>query len=244
MILICPACSTRYEVARLALPDSGREMVCNACGHAWLHLPQAGAAHPAPAPQTEDAQAGQDAPARMSEPPASAIPTAPRLTSVAAAIPPEVLAFLREEAARRTALQAAAPEVVPEAAPEAPSPALVAAAGASARTGDAPVSLSNSTTVGAPDDSAVAAPGGLGQPAGVLWRAATPEPAAPTEASGAGRGVMVLALALTLAGALYLAAPTLARMLPALGPALGGYQSAVQALGDWALGDWALARRP
>ncbi|MFZ9686008.1 MAG: zinc-ribbon domain-containing protein, partial [Gemmobacter sp.] len=39
MLIVCPNCAARYEVAALALPAQGREVECTACGHVWLHLP-------------------------------------------------------------------------------------------------------------------------------------------------------------------------------------------------------------
>ncbi|MGA1268282.1 MAG: zinc-ribbon domain-containing protein [Gemmobacter sp.] len=39
MLIVCPNCAARYEVAALALPAQGREAECTACGHVWLHLP-------------------------------------------------------------------------------------------------------------------------------------------------------------------------------------------------------------
>lgn len=39
MRLICPNCSAEYEVDDGAIPDSGRDVQCSNCGHAWFQLP-------------------------------------------------------------------------------------------------------------------------------------------------------------------------------------------------------------
>lgn len=36
MRLICPNCDAEYEVAASAIPDSGRDVQCSNCGHAWF----------------------------------------------------------------------------------------------------------------------------------------------------------------------------------------------------------------
>ena len=39
MRLICPNCDAEYEVDDAAVPDTGRDVQCSACGHAWFQLP-------------------------------------------------------------------------------------------------------------------------------------------------------------------------------------------------------------
>ncbi|KFI24925.1 zinc-ribbon domain-containing protein [Paenirhodobacter enshiensis] len=64
MRLICPKCSAQYEVDDAAIPDSGREVQCSACGDIWF---QPGAAlTPAPLPlgQPAGTESGDDPVAR------------------------------------------------------------------------------------------------------------------------------------------------------------------------------------
>lgn len=39
MRLICPNCDAQYEVDTAAIPDSGRDVQCSNCGHAWFQMP-------------------------------------------------------------------------------------------------------------------------------------------------------------------------------------------------------------
>lgn len=39
MRLICPNCDAEYEVDNAAIPDTGRDVQCSSCGHAWFQLP-------------------------------------------------------------------------------------------------------------------------------------------------------------------------------------------------------------
>jgi predicted Zn finger-like uncharacterized protein len=36
MRLVCPSCDAEYEIARTAIPRSGREVECSNCGHSWF----------------------------------------------------------------------------------------------------------------------------------------------------------------------------------------------------------------
>ena len=40
MELICPACEARYQLPPGAVPDEGRQVSCQNCGHSWLGLPE------------------------------------------------------------------------------------------------------------------------------------------------------------------------------------------------------------
>jgi predicted Zn finger-like uncharacterized protein len=61
MRLVCPNCEAKYEVPEDAIPETGRDVQCANCGHAWYQMRQrTGAAEPAvaaavvapPAPET------------------------------------------------------------------------------------------------------------------------------------------------------------------------------------------------
>lgn len=39
MQLACPNCDARYEVPEDAIPETGRDVQCSNCGHAWFQLP-------------------------------------------------------------------------------------------------------------------------------------------------------------------------------------------------------------
>ncbi|KAF0187024.1 MAG: hypothetical protein FD163_299 [Hyphomonadaceae bacterium] len=39
MLLNCPACSAKYQIAKTAIPEAGRNVRCAACGHFWYQLP-------------------------------------------------------------------------------------------------------------------------------------------------------------------------------------------------------------
>jgi predicted Zn finger-like uncharacterized protein len=125
MRLVCPNCDAEYEVDASAIPDTGRDVQCSNCGHAWFQL----------SPRLEDELAAEKAlfdppePAAPEPAAAFAAPREPELTEAAAptpkpddgyeeeeeATPPVVaapaartldeslLAVLREEAERETA---------------------------------------------------------------------------------------------------------------------------------------------
>jgi predicted Zn finger-like uncharacterized protein len=38
MRLVCPNCDAKYEVPDDAIPESGRDVQCSSCGHAWFQL--------------------------------------------------------------------------------------------------------------------------------------------------------------------------------------------------------------
>ena len=51
MILTCPSCGTQYVVKDGAIPPSGRQVRCKACGHSWREVPETAAADPAESPE-------------------------------------------------------------------------------------------------------------------------------------------------------------------------------------------------
>ena len=60
MRLVCPNCEAKYEVPDDAIPDTGRDVQCANCGHAWFQMraratPSAPVAAEGPAPMPEPA---------------------------------------------------------------------------------------------------------------------------------------------------------------------------------------------
>lgn len=64
MRLICPKCSAQYEVDDAAIPDSGREVQCSACGDIWFQPGAALAPAPLPLGQPAGTESGDDPVAR------------------------------------------------------------------------------------------------------------------------------------------------------------------------------------
>lgn len=54
MRLTCPNCSAQYEVDDAVIPEEGRDVQCSNCAHIWVQLPADGGAASAP-PGTSDA---------------------------------------------------------------------------------------------------------------------------------------------------------------------------------------------
>lgn len=104
MRLVCPNCDAEYEVDASAIPDSGRDVQCSNCGHAWFQLPpsleEELAAEEAlfnPPPELKPVPEGPEDADAEEEPadlPASPPPRA---------LDESVLAVLREEAEREAA---------------------------------------------------------------------------------------------------------------------------------------------
>ncbi|WP_284325628.1 zinc-ribbon domain-containing protein [Cypionkella aquatica] len=99
MRLICPNCDAEYEVDAGAIPDSGRDVQCSNCGHAWFQM--------APEVEAEIAaeQALFDAPPSVGGAPlATSVGVAPVAAQMQAAPPaseqPAATADLTEAAAK------------------------------------------------------------------------------------------------------------------------------------------------
>ena len=93
MRLVCPNCDAKYEVPEDAIPETGRDVQCANCGHAWFQMRRVAEVAPVPAP--------------VAAPPVA--PAAPVAAPVAAPIPP----------APEPVVEAAAPVIVePEPEPE------------------------------------------------------------------------------------------------------------------------------
>lgn len=130
MRLICPNCDAEYEVEDSAIPDTGRDVQCSNCGHAWFQLPpeielaleqedelfgQAAAADPAmagpvaapepvrdPAPAQEDAEAVLNAALKADPPKAASAGPLPS-DPPRRTLDDNLMTILREEAEREAA---------------------------------------------------------------------------------------------------------------------------------------------
>lgn len=149
MRLICPNCDAEYEVEDSAIPDTGRDVQCSNCGHAWFQLPPeielaleqeeelfgqaAAAADPAPAPDTpapaeDEVLAAAVASAEVADVPSMASEAATPSDPPRRTLDDNLMAILREEAEREAAArrsEGSAIETQPDlglAAPPAPPP--------------------------------------------------------------------------------------------------------------------------
>ncbi|NTT84470.1 zinc-ribbon domain-containing protein [Tabrizicola fusiformis] len=119
MRLVCPNCDAEYEVDATVIPDTGRDVQCSNCGHAWFQLPAAVEAElaaeealftppPAPPPRqtvadvpTEETPAPEDAsPSGQADGDETVAPDPAPVAPAARSIDESVLAVLREEAER------------------------------------------------------------------------------------------------------------------------------------------------
>lgn len=91
MRLLCPNCDAEYEVDASVIPDSGRDVQCSNCGHAWFQLP----------PEVEADLAAEEA---LYTPPEPAIPVIEEPALPVAAASP-----IAEQTAEQTAAPAAEP---------------------------------------------------------------------------------------------------------------------------------------
>ncbi len=94
MRLLCPNCDAEYEVEASVIPESGRDVQCSNCGHAWFQV------SPEVMAEMEAEDALYDAPPApvIASPMADPVVDLPRR-----GIDESVLAVLREEADRETA---------------------------------------------------------------------------------------------------------------------------------------------
>ena len=131
MRLICPNCDAEYEVDDSAIPDTGRDVQCSNCGHAWFQLP----------PEIELALEQEDElfgrpdatdpipDLRDSDAPAADVAATPGLPR--RSVDENLMAILREEAEREAAARKAEAATI-ETQPDlglAPPPAASAGAG-------------------------------------------------------------------------------------------------------------------
>lgn len=77
MRLICPFCEAKYEVPEDAIPETGRDVQCANCGHAWFQMrlrPETAAPVASAPPAAEPPPAESSAPAAEPAVPATAAP--------------------------------------------------------------------------------------------------------------------------------------------------------------------------
>jgi predicted Zn finger-like uncharacterized protein len=241
MRLTCPNCDAQYEVADNAIPVTGRDVQCSNCGHAWFQI------HP----DTIEAEADEAAvhgAAPETQPEAAA--AAPAMAAVATAAPGDepdadhgpaaddaplgaaprridenVLAVLREEAARETDArkrEMAVLETQPDLglAPVQPAAAAPAAERAPRQRDLLPdIEEINSTL----------RPGAEARGDEVTEEA---EVSAQRRSGFRSGFLLVVAVALIL-GALYLAAPRIGAMVPAMARPMAAYVGAVDTFRIW-----------
>jgi resuscitation-promoting factor RpfA len=81
MRLVCPNCDAKYEVPEDAIPETGRDVQCANCGHAWYQM----------RPRAAEPVATAVAAAVMAPPPVAAPVAAPVVETVAAPVPEPVV---------------------------------------------------------------------------------------------------------------------------------------------------------
>ncbi|MCM8558099.1 zinc-ribbon domain-containing protein [Sphingomicrobium sediminis] len=123
MILTCPSCETRYNVAAGAIPEEGRMVRCAACGNKWHAIAEeAPAEDPVEEPTPEAPEAPGTQEASIAPPVAPAEPEAPVETEepslINTPVDPEVAEEIEAQAETQPAMveeaeAVAAPEPVP-----------------------------------------------------------------------------------------------------------------------------------
>jgi predicted Zn finger-like uncharacterized protein len=245
MRLICPNCDAEYEVDAAAIPDTGRDVQCSSCGHAWFQLP----------PEVELALEQEDelfgAPLGGEPPAAAPAATAPAAEDVPTTASPQMrtvdenlMAILREEAERE--VQARKAEAAPIetqtemglAAPAAKG-GLVGAArriaqlkGLDPDAAPKPPPRPGSRRDMLPDIEEInsSLKGGEGLPPGLPEL----EPAERTAQGSGFRNGFVLSLLIAAVGvAAYVMAPRLGEQIPAMAGALDGFVGVVDAARLW-----------
>ncbi|NHB76379.1 zinc-ribbon domain-containing protein [Rhodobacter calidifons] len=129
MRLVCPNCEAKYEVPEDAIPETGRDVQCANCGHAWYQMrPRAAVAEPAAAPPAAAPVPAAPAPAEPVAAPEPEPAAEPAPAPVAAASAAEALAPVVSEPEPGPAVPAGREEAVRPAntvpAPDLPAPDL------------------------------------------------------------------------------------------------------------------------
>lgn len=255
MRLICPNCDAEYEVDDSAIPDTGRDVQCSNCGHAWFQLPPeielalaqedelfGNAASLDPLPDLQMTDLPDLAPSRelsrepSREPSEPAAPAAPPLEPARRPVDENLLAILREEAEREAAARRAEGpplETQPDLGLAAPPPAVPGAPGSAA--------WRIAQIKGDPAEPAAPSPARPAARRDLLpdieeinstFKGGDPQsadaPSAPVRSGRGFRAGFVFALVLAAsAAAVYVTAPRIAAELPQAQPALTTYVAAV-----------------
>jgi predicted Zn finger-like uncharacterized protein len=179
MRLVCPNCEAKYEVPEDAIPETGRDVQCANCGHAWYQMrPRAGGAEPAVPPVVPPAAVEESVPepAPVIEPEPE--PAAEVVAEVVAEVPVVAEDVVAEVASEPSvAAEEVAPETVEAAAEE--SAAVVEAAVETVAEAEAPavepeVAAAVSETVEGAEAEEVSEDGQAEVGAPVLGAAAAP----------------------------------------------------------------------
>lgn len=91
MRLVCPNCEAKYEVPEDAIPETGRDVQCANCGHAWYQMRPRAAASEAPAaataaPEPEPVVAAAEVPVEAEPQPAASVREPEEAPAVAEAV--------------------------------------------------------------------------------------------------------------------------------------------------------------
>ncbi len=248
MRLVCPNCDAEYEVDASVIPDSGRDVQCSNCGHAWFQLPPdaeaealaEAAVHDAPpglaarSPAPEPEPEPEPVPAeQVAEDPEPEVEPAPAVAdTVLRSIDDSVLAVLREEAAREVeARKAEAPPAV-ETQTEMSLPATATAAAARRvsrlKGEEEPVPpATRAERLPEVDELNSTLRASSVKRDGAAGAVLDSQPAKAPKKKGFVSGFTLMLLIAVLAAALYVMAPDLSRQFPAAEKALAGYVAAV-----------------
>lgn len=251
MRLICPNCDAEYLVDDSAIPDTGRDVQCSNCGHAWFQLrPEVeamlaqeealfGTPEAEPAPVTVPDAVPDPVPDAVAETPPPAVSEPIRRN-----LDESILSVLREEAEREAAARRAeAPPIEAQeelGLPE-PAPAAAAAPDATARR--------LARLKGLDPDARPVPPPKPGSRRELLpdieeinsslkpaQRASTDEAedvAAVGAASGFRSGFMVMLILAAILVAVYVMAPKISAQFPAAEGAMTAYVAQVDAVRLW-----------
>lgn len=246
MRLTCPNCDAQYEVDDSAIPDTGRDVQCSNCGHAWFQLPPdveaaleaEEAVHAAPPRQVPPsaAQEADDDDDDDDAAPAPAAPAAAPAPSPRRQLDENLMAILREEAEREAAARrnerARGIEIQPDlgldqAGAAAPPPVIP------------PVSITAADTAARPGSRRELLPD-IEEINSTLRAANPPETEAIVEAvaeargrSGFRAGFSLVLLVAVLLVAVYVMAPRIAHNLPASAPAMQAYVTTIDGARLW-----------
>lgn len=245
MRLICPNCDAQYEIDDGAIPESGRDVQCSNCGHAWFQTREVLADDPT------DALYREPEPEAIAEVPAALVqtdaepeveeadpPPRPSPAPVQRTLDDSVLSVLREEAEREMAARRAEAQAIetqgdlglpPPVSPVVGSAAAAAAASAAAR-GDAPQAQRRSAARRdlLPDIEEINSslrPNDMSSPA------MAPDAAA-ERGSGTGfrSGFVSVLVVAGIAVAIYVMAPQISAQIPGTTEAMVSYVSMVDSL--------------